>query len=59
MEYIYMGVGVMRVIEIPKDKTEGFKLITYTGLYGGRGHLKIETRLRGERFESVMGDCAI
>ena len=54
-----MGVGVMRVIEIPKDKTEGFKLITYTGLYGGRGHLKIETRLRGERFESVMGDCAI
>ena len=33
MEYIYMGVGVMRVIERPKDKTEGFKLITYTGLY--------------------------
>ena len=24
------------------------------GLHGGRGHLKIETWLRGERFESVM-----
>ncbi len=34
-------------------KTEGSKLLAYTGLCGGRGHLKIETRLRGERFESV------
>ena len=26
---------------------------------GGLGHPKIETRLRGERFESVMGECVI
>ena len=26
-------------------------------MYGGLGHLKIETRLRDERFESVMGEC--
>ena len=35
-------------------KTEGSKLLTYTVLYGGRGHLKIETRLRDESFESVV-----
>jgi hypothetical protein len=27
----------------------------YTGLCGGLGHLKIETRLRGERVENVQG----
>ena len=27
-------------------------------LRGGRGHLKIETMLKGERFESVRGECA-
>ena len=26
---------------------------------GGLGHLKIQTRLRGERFGSVMDECAI
>jgi hypothetical protein len=31
----------------------------YTGLCGGLEHLKIETRLRDERFESVMGECVI
>ena len=31
--------------------------LTYTGLYGGLEHLKIETRLKDERFESVMGEC--
>ena len=40
-------------------KNEGPTRLTYTGLRGGLGHLKIETRLRGERFESVMGECAI
>jgi len=42
-----------------KAKSERSKRLTYTGLCGGRGHLKIETRLRGERFESVRGACAI
>ena len=35
-----MDVGVMRL----KGKTEESKLLGYTGLRGGRGHLKIETR---------------
>ena len=42
-----------------KDKTEGCKHLTYTGLGGGRGYLKIETMLKDERFESVRGECAI
>ena len=37
--------------------------LVYTGLLGELGHLKIpfkiETRLRGEMFESVMGECVI
>jgi hypothetical protein len=28
-------------------------------IHGGLEHLKIETRLRGERFESVKGECVI
>jgi hypothetical protein len=36
-----------------KVKVEGSTLLTYTGLRGGLEHLKIETRLRDERFESV------
>jgi hypothetical protein len=32
-------------------------LLSYTGLRGEPGHLKIETRIRGERLESVMGVC--
>jgi hypothetical protein len=42
-----------------KDKTEGSTHLVYTGFHGGLGHLRIETRLRGERFESVMGECVI
>ncbi len=38
---------------------EGSTHLTYTGLHGGQEHLKIETRLRGERFESVKGECVI
>ncbi len=45
--------------ERQKGKTEGSTRLTYTGLCGGLGPLKIETRLRVERFESVMGECAI
>ena len=40
-------------------KSEGSKHLTNTGLTGGRVHLKIETRLRGEMFESVMGEYPI
>jgi hypothetical protein len=42
-----------------KGKTEGSTRLAYTGLCGELGHLKIETRLRGERFERVMGECVI
>ena len=39
--------------------TEGSTRLTYTGLRRGLEHLKIETRLIDERFESVMGECVI
>ena len=48
-----------RCDERPKDKSEGSTLLTYTGLRGGLEHLKIETRLRDERFESVKGECVM
>ena len=37
-----------------KDKTEGSTRLEYTGLRGGLEHLKIETRLIDERFESEI-----
>ena len=40
-------------------KPEGSARLIYTGLSGGLEHLKIETRLRGERFQSVKGECVI
>ena len=42
-----------------KTKVEGSTRLTYTGLSGGLEHLKIETRLRDERFESVKGEYEI
>ena len=39
-----------------KDKVEGS---TRLGYNGGLEHLKIETTLRDERFESVKGECVI
>ncbi len=39
-----------------KPKDEGDTRLTYTGLRGGLGHLKIETRLINEMFASVMGE---
>ncbi len=54
-EYIYGR----RCNERLEAKTEGSKRLAYTGFRGGRGHLKIVTKLRGERFESVRGECAI
>ena len=40
-----------------KSKTEGSKRLVYTGLRGGRGELRIETGIRGERLEGVRGEC--
>ena len=42
-----------------KAKTEGSTRLTDTGLLGGRGHLKIETMLKYEKFESVRDECVI
>jgi hypothetical protein len=38
-------------------EAEGSIRLAYTGLSGGLEHLKIETRLRRGRFESVKGEC--
>jgi len=38
-------------------KTEGSTRLTYTGLRRRLEQLKIETRLKHERFESVKGEC--
>ena len=35
------------------------EFLAYTRLRWGLGHLKIETRVRGERFENVMVEFAI
>ena len=40
-----------------KAKVEGSTRLTYTGLSEGLEHLTIKTRLRNERFVSVMGVC--
>jgi hypothetical protein len=42
-----------------KAKTERSTRLSYNRLRGGLGDLKIETRLRDERFENVMGACVI
>ncbi len=42
-----------------KAKAQGSTSLTYTGLFGGLEHLKIETRLIDESFTSVMGECVI
>ena len=42
-----------------KIKTEASKRLSNTVLRGERVHLKIETRFRGEMFESVRGEYAI
>jgi len=45
--YYDMGVGVIN--KRLNSKTEGSELLLYTGLCKGRGYLKIETMLKGER----------
>ena len=42
-----------------KAKAEGSRRLAYNGLREGLEHLKIKTRLRGGRFESVKGECVI
>ena len=42
-----------------RTKTDGSSHLTYTGSLGELEHLKIETRLIGETFEYVMGECVI
>ncbi len=42
-----------------EDTTGGSTCLGYTGLCGGLEHLKIETRLIAERFESVKGEYVI
>ena len=42
-----------------KAKAEGSARLAYTGLLGGLEHPKIETSLRGERFENVKGEYVI
>ena len=54
-----MHIYGCRCNERVKAKTEGSIRLAYTGLRGGLEHLKIETRLRDERFERVKGECVI
>ena len=42
-----------------KVKIEGSTHLGYTRCRGGLGHIKVETMLREERFENVMGECSI
>ena len=39
------------------SKIDGSTRLSCTGLCGELEHLKIETRLIGESFECVMGEC--
>ena len=52
-------MGGCRCNERLKDKTDGCKSLTYTGLLGDVEHLTIETRLIVKSFEYVMGECVI
>ena len=39
-----------------KTKAKEFTRLSYTGLFGGLEHLKIETRLIDEKIVNVMGE---
>ena len=41
------------------SKTGRSKSLVHTGWIGGRGDVRIGTRISGERFESVRGECVI
>ncbi len=55
MEYLYE----CRCDERLRPKAEGSTHLTKTGFHGGLEHLKIETRLIDEMFESEMGECVV
>ena len=42
-----------------KAKTDGSMCLAYTGLHVELEHLTIKTRLTGESFDCVMGECVI
>ena len=42
-----------------QTKTKRFTRLSYTGLVVELEHLKIKTKLRNEKFESVKGECEI
>jgi hypothetical protein len=50
-------ISECRCDERLKTKSEESTRLTYTGLLGKLGHLKIKTRLIDEKFTSVMGEC--
>ena len=54
-------MGVRRCNVRLKNKLRDLNTSTtlYTTLDGGRGYQKIETTLKGERFEIVRGECPI
>jgi hypothetical protein len=54
-----MFVYECRCDEKLKVKSEGSTHFVYTGFHEGLEHLKIETSLRDESFESVKGECVI
>ncbi len=51
-----MSVGVMKNQNL---KVRNLHVSDTLGLIGELEHLKIETRLIDEKFESVMGECVI
>jgi hypothetical protein len=53
-----VGMTVSRYERLKSEAEESTRL-GYTGLRGRLGHLKIETTLRYERFENVMGECVV
>ena len=54
-----MNICGCRCNERLKVETDGSTCLTYTGLTGELEHLKVETRLIGESFGCVMGECVI
>ena len=48
-----------RCYERLKGKTEGIRRLGYIGFRGEQEFLKIKTRSKDEKFESVSGECVI
>ena len=56
---VYFPDYECRCDERLKTKSKGSGCLTWTGLCEELEHLKIETKLINERFESVMGESVI